>query len=651
MRAYARALGRYALEQPQSVSTLQRRHVHYGGCTAEGISRYAARFQNSLPRRVLHAAGWSVPRVVFGGDDYGTPAHDRMGLLHAAVTQRGINMCVFDGDSILSRSIPGSDVFARRPLDRMWETTTLRRLFSSKLVQRDEMIIAVQLQLGKLPYTTDAATVDVGGLQERLQSVLRHLGLQQADLLLVQLPAAKQGTQPLAPLLQALERMVGHGYTQYYGIVCDTVSGSDSSASAGAVRVSELLAAAHNVRGTAYQVRQTCTGRLGNHVDAFPEPSTDGTATPPVAAPVSPVAPTRHHLAVAAYSANLLNLQPLLPGTSNGPRSVAQELRDAGILQLLKTPLDCVASGKPFRCADADAHTDQHPRRLVPLLNDTLNFAIHLEQKWEGQVRQHAIAEDSRLRQSAGSTVEAAAAAAASSQPGAEEATLPPVEQSAVTVRDRDVAWARVLAPHLASLDSLLQWTFLKRRRVIPAVDAVVSAALPLPGCKEWATAYRLIMGDVTGRIDVLMEQQHAARVKLVCEQLDSALPQLATSTSLTARVLRLLLATSFGADCVMTEVPDALGLRRPASGVAMLDTPAATAASSGAAGNAVGSSELPLRATDLSNITTEEVTSALLPLQKQLAAIMTGPPPAPPADDPAYDGVPLQTELKPRPT
>jgi len=109
-----------------------------------------------------------------------------------------------------------------------------------------------------------------------------------------------------------------------------------------------------------------------------------------------------------------------------------------------------------------------HPARATPLLNDVLNFAIHLEKMWEEKVKEEALKsceiDGSPLRK------------------------LPP----------QAVSWGRIVASGLDVLaESLINWKRIKWRKIVPALNAVVSAALPINACKEWATAYRLIMTDL----------------------------------------------------------------------------------------------------------------------------------------------------------
>jgi hypothetical protein len=627
----------------------------------------------------MKATGWSLPRVVFGGDDYGTPSHDRMGLMQIAAAERGVNMFVFDGDAIIARNTPGSEAYAQRPLDRSWEALALSNLFrghaaapdaaqkqsagasAAPTMQREQAVITVKLK-------DPCGSAD--DLQARLLAVLQRLGLERADLVLLQVSHADlerqsgkgEGTRDqvkwLTARLQMLEHAVGLGLTQAYGLGYDRPFGDslviDEEVTV-PLRAESVHAATTLTRGMAARIRSEAIRQgkpLGNTVDLSPTADTGASPAAKGRVPPPPLDPDRRYLAAVAYPASLLSYAHLFPSPNADVQTAPHQFAQWQWFQLVSTPLDCVANGKPFRCVDADPHEGEHPRRLVPLLNDSINFAIHLETKWDDEVKAQALAEEAK-------------ALPATPTEGTTGGAQTPAPSAVKVLQPRDVQWARILAPNIATMDSLLQWSFLKRRRVVPSVDKVVSAALPLAGCKEWAAAYRFVMGDVTAKIDTLLEQQHARRAATVCSMLDNALPEMfATSKSLAERALRLLLVVGprpaiplSAADAAMTEVPDAFGVRP--RNRQMMRTAGLSAAWDEEKRHAdafwtTGRAAMPrLDQPGAGEYAVGEPTFRykLQPLKEKFAHVMTGPAPEPSDDDPVWRDVPQQTELKPRST
>ena len=130
---------------------------------------------------------------------------------------------------------------------------------------------------------------------------------------------------------------------------------------------------------------------------------------------------------------------------------------------------------------------DNHPSLALPKLSDTLNAAIHLELKWEKEVRSELAA----------AQAEQLAAAEGSSSGSSSSGTEGMIRVAALDKSDS--AWARIMASNLGQLSSLAQWSSLKHKRLIPAVTRVTEAALAHGSSREWALAYRMLMSDLTG--------------------------------------------------------------------------------------------------------------------------------------------------------
>ena len=542
------------------------RSFHYGGASSSGLASFLTTRQGEgrpealarrpWPRTGLGSGGapWSIPRVIFGLDDHGSPATDRASLLFSAVTAKGCNAMLFNGDDLLQRA--AASPLPLRSFDLHWEALTLRRLLSKAVgVQRSEVMVGATLALSP---SAGHAT-----LEPRTRALLSALHMQRLDFLLVMLPreerawALREHAQALA---EACEALVGQGLLQYYGIGCASFHAEEQAAAgagAGAAAAAEspagqhlpsLLAALEHPAVTGAAAR-TRAALLAAHAASSPSPpplvlgntqatpltgSEGGEAAPGVylgasegayeasaaaaadAAQQAGAAATSlllgsssHHCAALAVTANLLTLSPALLRTA-APAAAAH-----GLALLALSPLDCYArqsavtasaeawraAGRyaawdadpavprreptPFRCAEAPLHSEaaSHPALTAPMLNDTLNFGCHLEELWEREVRAAALAEAA----SSGSGSGAAAAAAAAAGKALE------------AVGRTDASWARILGGSLARLDSLLHWQWIKRRRLVPGVTALVLAASKLTASAQWASTYRLVMGDLTG--------------------------------------------------------------------------------------------------------------------------------------------------------
>ena len=145
-------------------------------------------------------------------------------MLHAAVTVKGANALVFNGDEVLGRG--GVSPHPLRPFERHWEAFALQRLFSRTGggLRRGEVMVGASLHAG-------GCGSHPGGLRGRLLDLLAALHLQRLDLLLLHLPrdvggapgggwSLKDPSGAGVALIRQAEVGGGEGLTQFYGVGC-----------------------------------------------------------------------------------------------------------------------------------------------------------------------------------------------------------------------------------------------------------------------------------------------------------------------------------------------------------------------------------------------------------------------------------------------
>ena len=139
------------------------RCFHYGGCTSSGLSSFLlsrtskssllAPLPEPCARRPWQLTGgegrhpWQVPRLIFGLDNHGTSATDRSSMLHAAVTVKGVNAVVFNGEEVLGRG--AASEHPPRNFELHWEAYALQRLFSKTGggIKREEFMLGASLNV------------------------------------------------------------------------------------------------------------------------------------------------------------------------------------------------------------------------------------------------------------------------------------------------------------------------------------------------------------------------------------------------------------------------------------------------------------------------------------------------------------------------
>lgn len=415
-----------------------------GAASVTALNEYAERFAGVMPRRTLPDRNWPLPVVSFGLDDHGSSSPDRAGRFVAAITRKGCNLLVVDGDALLARSDEASDLFAAPGIDRDWEAMALEKLVAGGHVRREEVVIAVKLAAatwrtrGGRAYSSTPAT-----LPSRLAAVSSALGVDVVDMLMVAIPESRAAfdAAALAGAAAAAQHLVAAGCVQTYGFSCSTwlaAAGAEGDAGGGAAAVAPEGQFVTDVVEAAAAAAAAVNGRTGLSFISYP----------------ASLASARKHYLPRGTDAS----------TGKPLPSVPQAAHKHGLLQLLTHPLDCMvkvalhpndvrareakaAAGqpvvpvepRPLRCVASRPHADTHPQRTTELLNDSLNFAIHLELLWEKEVAAtveafHTKAKrDAEAAAAARRQAEAAAASVAAPQPPA--ATSSAAGDSAECVR------------------------------------------------------------------------------------------------------------------------------------------------------------------------------------------------------------------------
>ena len=184
-------------------------------------------------------------------------------MLHAAVTVKGVNAVVFNGEEVLGRG--AASEHPPRNFELHWEAYALQRLFSKTGggIKREEFMLGASLNVL-------ACSGQPGGVRGRLRSLLASLHLQRLDFLLLQIPREDRLWSLAAQaqtLVEECEVVVGEGLTQYYGVGCSGFS--VAAPGRGGQHLPSLFSALDASRGLAHRVRMDCISRkitLGNTV-------------------------------------------------------------------------------------------------------------------------------------------------------------------------------------------------------------------------------------------------------------------------------------------------------------------------------------------------------------------------------------------------
>ena len=528
------------------------RRLHVGcalGGSLLATSEYAASPHRAWPLTSRRdSPPWLVPRILIGGDDQGAPSASRSALWPHGVS-RGVNGVLIDADSIARVGLNGG---------RVWERDALRAtLTGSNATSRSSLVLGASLS-AKAPIAEGPVS-----LRLRVSRTLRALDLQRFDMLLLRVAVGDGASlEALHALAAEAEELVGLGLTQFWGL-----SSRMFDAEAGTPRVSDLLTAAGAARGVAARVRASLPrfAPLGN-VEGWEGDAAGAAASAAreadAAADDATMDATRHHCVAIAYRTDILSV-----GESVG--RVAETAARAGLAQIALKPLDVLPSQTtidralrnsegflssrepmPFRCVSAPARlAAAHPARLLPKLEETHRFALHLEDEWFQGV-------------GAAARVEAA--------PHADRLAA----LNALT--PEDVGSAHALDGHSVRTctESLLLWRHVRSRVILPAVRRAAAAAAGLAPAKEWAFAYRGAMEQHVAYLDDLVDIVHSQRADAISRVLVELFPGLdgmgvrdcasGRAPDLARLSLLLLLSPAGEVDAVATEAHEVFGLPSP---------------------------------------------------------------------------------------
>lgn len=536
--------------------------------------------------------GWKLPAIGVGPTDGATTfdGGQRAGNIFTAVVKQGRRFVLFDGDALCgtstTRTKPADSRVARLAA---WEQNTVRKILATEKVQRKDFFVAAAFSaVGSSPEA----------LRRRIEAALAELDCGQLDVVLLDISNADSTMldDDVLRVLQSVEGLIDASKVRAYGLHAkdwhplDPLPGS--AAKVGVVLKAEASAAPN--AGTslrrAFKLLRGCGQRR-----AAVTPGLSGD-------------PGEAHRCVAISSPASLHapgvLLPTVVDASGAPWSVAQLAERYGMTLFLTSPLDCMLpapdfeaafdggarererhpgeENRPFRCVDAPLHLDSHPSRVAPLLNDVVNFAIHLELMWEREVKK-AVVEARQAEQSqearqtdqteqtgegrGSTTADALSGAAAppgegAGAPGEQRSPGPSGVPAAAAYGDElvasggsaaappsalagdgeppsatlqvsdlqptDVAWAQILVARGAhpGFLTLTEWQHVKHLRIMPALTRLASVVQGVEVAREWAQAYRGLMGDLMGKMELVIEQLHGHQARTLSHQLQDLIAQ-----------------------------------------------------------------------------------------------------------------------------
>lgn len=352
-------------------NTVQCRGYMRGGATPDGTQSFVrARGAHGQFMQLPRAQGLQVSRLGWGGDSVGRPVNVRYRALWRAVRDGSCNVVHFNLDDVNERlqrydddgsaagalhasddvplpegdgdtdelgsraddpsaplvKAPGSASSTGRtgrPVDELaeaviWESHALTRLFESG-VSREEVVVVARLSLpASLAVDEVAATV-----AHRAEAGLDGLGLEMADVLIVEVPPADQGfgAEHMAELLECLD-VECQPLSPLVGMEADA---SDDDGSADDLPLAQF-----------YGI-------------SCPRFSVDGPE--PNSQPLQPVLSAGQQCLAVEFAWNAFDTWPITP-SANGD-SPLDLMRKSGVWTLARKPLDTMLDGRPFRCVDA----------------------------------------------------------------------------------------------------------------------------------------------------------------------------------------------------------------------------------------------------------------------------------------------------------
>jgi hypothetical protein len=607
-------------------------HIVPGYAEPAATQEFASKYASVMPRIVSARSSLSFPVIGFGGEERGgLTTAERSSIMFSAVTKKGVNSFFIDVDAMAARGRASSPLYVYREEDRNWEGSVVSRLIEKDRIKREECIVILKIALAGVSLPDGGtSTTTIEEVPRVIRDALKAIQMQQADLVTITLPSSMDvfTTSHMQQCVKMADSLVNAGLTQYYGFGCASWSGVEGTPG---------YTFGQPIRPLFEAAESTATGGR------------------------------QHKLIALSYEMNLGSPTPLLPLTVDARGvewSLPQLLHSYGILSLVRNPLDAVVNGRAFRCVNTPAHLDKHPSRQLALLNDVLNYAIHCEVMWEKEVRDvvasgsngNVQSMDPRFVVRSGDVTTGDNKASAlqteisSSDSGEEALWTGSGDHRVVRLQDlekTDVAWARIIAGQLSKGFSLLEWRHVKQRRVKPAVERVRGACNNVDLTREWAQGYTMLMGDLMGKIDVLIEQAHSFQAQALGKELDAFLPELESSKALHVKVERILLSAP--STVLFSEAPESFSLKknkrlRMSPQISKGDTPVPAEEEGADDMSAADNPKAPvLTVHDVMTPSLPKVIQAAQHFPRAVSAAMATPV-APFID--TLEGVPLQAEL-----
>lgn len=216
---------------------------------------------------------------------------------------------------------------------------------------------------------------------------------------------------------------------------------------------------------------------------------------------------------VIQFPFNLLETGAVTEENNSG-KTVARLALESGLQTLVNRPLNAFSARRLFRLAEFPSHLGT-------------DVALELQKKMEAAHRL--------------------------------EAELEPAALDTAGIEVSRIAWGHVLKRHFETIQGLDHWQQLLERRIRPELSESL-AALQRSGderLKSWAGRYAGCSAELFGAMTAFYEAQAWVESRSLAAALDSAVPALAATPTLSRKAVRIL--RSFpGIDCIL------VGMRKP---------------------------------------------------------------------------------------
>jgi hypothetical protein len=528
---------------------------------------------DTAPLRRLSQPGGAIqiPALGAGSSDgiIYEPA-ERADNIFGAVVKGGRRLVMFDAETCLHQ-IKADTAASAAPSLRPrlpWEKLALSKIISSQKVQREQLVVAAAF-LG----------ADAPQLSEKLQAFLQELEEQNTkgyvDLIVLEFTDSdtKLSDPDMLGLFKAAEDAIDKGLARSYAVHARDWHAFDRFAS----KNKSETGGGTSLRRVFKNLRECAQARNGKD-------KADSHRCVAICCPASLYSPgiflptaaddqgkqwSVSELAGRLGLASIVTapLECLLPGEELENRISQQEeerLKQAAQANNVSvyppqranqdrrsssSPRSPASSGpRPFRCVDTPLHRDCHPRRVAPLLNDIVNFAIHCELMWERQVKDQVREEREKMTSLTSTT--------ASDQQQERGANAGPI--SDVTNTDQgegakkrpvlsvddleptDVCWAQMLVQRLEhpGFLTLLEWQHVRNNRIVPALTRLASVTQGIDSVREFSQCYRGLITELMAKFDIMVEQSHGHQAEWLAREVDQVirkhqgLPITATTTA-----------------------------------------------------------------------------------------------------------------------